>query len=65
MFAPIVTLTRQMVGDLKFKRTRAKVIALHAKAITNFCNQFGIERTTRQNMIRLARNNGERLGLLA
>ena len=65
MFAPIVIFTRQTVGDPKFIKLRGKAIALHSKTITNFCNRFGIERTKRQNMIRLARDNGKRLGLLA
>lgn len=65
MFAPIVTVIRKLVGDPKFLKLRGKVIALHAQVITNFCNQLGIDRTQRQNMIRLARDNGKRLGLLA
>lgn len=65
MFAPIVVLTRTTVGTPRFTKVRGKAIALHSKAITNFCNQIGIERTQRQNWIRLARDNGKRLGLLA
>lgn len=65
MFAPIVVLTRNAIGTPKFTKLRGKAIALHSKAITNFCNQVGIERTQRQNWIRLARDNGKRLGLLA
>lgn len=65
MFAPIVILARIALGQSKFVQLRGKAIALHSKAITNICNRLGIERTTRQNMIRLARDNGKRLGLLA
>lgn len=65
MFAPIVILTRSAVGKPRFTKLRGKAIALHSKAITGFCNQVGIERTKRQNWIRLARDNGKRLGLLA
>ena len=65
MFAPIVILTRNLIGKPEFIQLRGKLIALHSKAITRFCNAVGIERTQRQNLIRLARDNGKRLGLLA
>lgn len=65
MFAPIVVLIRKWMGDPEFIRVRGKAIALHSQAITKFCNQFGIDRTRRQNWIRMARDNGKRLGLLA
>lgn len=65
MFAPIVVLIRRFVGDPRFIKLRGKAIALHSQAITNFCNQVGIDRTKRQNLIRLARDNGKKLGLLA
>lgn len=65
MFAPIVVLTRNTVGQPRFVKLRGKAIALHSKAITNFCNQVGIDRTQRQSWIRLARDNGKWLGLLA
>ena len=74
MFAPIVVLVRHRLGKTKFNQLRGKAIALravaepialHSKTITNVCNRFNIERTTRQNLIRTARDNGKRLGLLA
>ncbi len=65
MFAPIVVVVRRWLGDAKFVRVRGQAIALHSKVITNFCNSVGIDRTLRQNMIRVARDNGKRLGLLA
>ncbi len=65
MFAPIVVLIRRAMGNPRFNKARGKAIALHSQAITNFCNQVGIDRTKRQNMIRLARDNGKKLGLLA
>jgi transposase-like protein len=65
MFAPIVVLFRQLMGEPKFVRFRGKAIALHAQVITNFCERLGIDRTQRQNWIRLARDNGKKLGLLA
>ncbi len=65
MFAPIVVLLRRLMGDAKFVKLRGQAIALHAQAITNVCEKFGVDRSKRQNMIRLARDNGKRLGLLA
>jgi hypothetical protein len=65
MFAPIAIAFRQLMGDARFIKVRGQAIALHAQAITRFCDQFGIERSQRQNWIRLARDNGKRLGLLA
>ncbi|MBF2034860.1 MAG: electron transporter [Leptolyngbyaceae cyanobacterium T60_A2020_046] len=65
MFAPLVVLIRQQLGDKDFLKLRGQAIALHSKVITNFCNWFSITRGRRQAMIRLARDNGKRLGLLA
>ncbi len=65
MFAPVVVLVRRFMGDAKFVRLRGQAIALHSQVITRFCERFGIDRTQRQSMIRLARDNGKRLGLLA
>jgi len=65
MFAPLVLLARKVMGDPDFLKLRGQAIALHSKAITNFCNRFNIDRSRRQAMIRLARDNGKRLGLLA
>jgi hypothetical protein len=65
MFAPIVVLLRNRIGKAKFNQIRGKAIALHAQTITNICNRIGINNTVRQNMIRLARDNGKKLGLLA
>lgn len=65
MFAPIVVLIRRQVGDPQFVKLRGKAIALHAQAITRVCESLGIDRTKRQNFIRLARDNGKKLGLLA
>ena len=65
MFAPIVVQIRNRMGKVEFNRLRGKAIALHSKVITAFCNSVGIERTRRQNLIRTARDNGKRLGLLA
>jgi hypothetical protein len=65
MFAPIVVLLRSYFGQAKFNQIRGKAIALHCQTITNICNRFGIDSTQRQSLIRLARDNGKKLGLLA
>lgn len=65
MFSPIVILTRSLVGKSQFNQLRGKAIAAHCKVITNVCNNFGLESSVRQDMIRLAKNNGKLLGLLA
>ncbi len=65
MFAPIVVVVRNLIGKAQFNKLRGKAIAKHSQVITNVCNLLGIERTTRQNLIRTARDNGKRLGFLA
>ncbi|MGJ3253077.1 MAG: cyclic electron transport protein PGR5 [Elainellaceae cyanobacterium] len=65
MFAPIVIVLQKWMGKPKFLKLRGKAIALHSQVITNVCNQLRVERTRRQNLIRLARDNGKKLGLLA
>ena len=65
MFAPLVVLVRYRIGKVKFNRIRGQAIALHCQAITNFCNQIGLKTQVRQNLIRLAKSNGKKLGFLA
>ncbi|WP_035798421.1 cyclic electron transport protein PGR5 [Crocosphaera chwakensis] len=65
MFAPIVVLLRNQMGKVKFNKLRGEAIKVRSQTITNFCESVGIDRTARQNMIRTARDNGKKLGLLA
>lgn len=65
MFAPLVVLVRNLIGTPKFNKVRGQAIALHSKVITNFCNRFGIPSKERQSFIRMARDHGKTLGLLA
>jgi hypothetical protein len=65
MFASLVVLVRNRIGKAKFNQVRGKAIALHCQAITNFCNGVGLETQIRQNLIRTAKSNGKKLGLLA
>lgn len=65
MFVPIVVVLRNWLGAKQFAQIRGKAIALHAQVITQVCDWMGVDRTQRQNLIRLARDNGKRLGLMA
>lgn len=65
MLAPLVILLRKCIGKVKFNQIRGKAIALHCQTITKFCNQIGLESATRQDLIRLAKSNGKKLGFLA
>jgi hypothetical protein len=65
MFAPVVVLVRPQIGQGNFNPLRGKAIALHCQTITRFCNWVGVDAKKRQELIRLAKNNGKTLGLLA
>ncbi|EXC24416.1 hypothetical protein L484_003724 [Morus notabilis] len=65
LFAPIVVVTRQIIGKKRFNQLRGKAIALHSQVITEFCKSIGADPKQRQGLIRLAKKNGERLGFLA
>uniref|UniRef100_A0A0F7GY30 Proton gradient regulation 5 n=1 Tax=Geranium maderense TaxID=28964 RepID=A0A0F7GY30_9ROSI len=65
LFAPVVVVTRNIVGKKTFNQLRGKAIALHSQVITEFCKSIGADGKQRQGLIRLAKKNGERLGFLA
>ncbi|XP_052190928.1 protein PROTON GRADIENT REGULATION 5, chloroplastic [Diospyros lotus] len=65
LFAPVVVLTRNIIGKKRFNQFRGKAIALHSQVITEFCKSIGADAKQRQGLIRLAKKNGERLGFLA
>ncbi|KAH9618836.1 hypothetical protein KSS87_006532 [Heliosperma pusillum] len=65
LFAPIVVITRDIVGKKRFNQLRGKAIALHSQVITEFCKSIGADAKQRQGLIRLAKKNGEKLGFLA
>jgi len=65
VFAPLVVLTRSIVGTKRFNQLRGKGIALHSQVITEFCKTIGADAKQRQGLIRLAKKNGEKLGFLA
>ncbi|WCJ24099.1 proton gradient regulation 5 [Euphorbia peplus] len=65
LFAPLVVITRNIVGKKRFNQLRGKAIALHSQVITEFCKSIGADSKQRQGLIRLAKKNGEKLGFLA
>ncbi|GKU85700.1 hypothetical protein SLEP1_g328 [Rubroshorea leprosula] len=65
LFAPIVVVSRNVIGKKRFNQLRGKAIALHSQVITEFCKSIGADAKQRQGLIRLAKKNGERLGFLA
>ncbi|MBE7385128.1 MAG: electron transporter [Leptolyngbya sp. SIO1E4] len=65
MFAPVVIRVCRILGKARFTRLRARAISLHTQVITQVCDRIGIHRSQRQQLIRLARDNGKRLGLMA
>ncbi|XP_076951652.1 protein PROTON GRADIENT REGULATION 5, chloroplastic-like [Bidens hawaiensis] len=65
IFAPLVVITRNIVGKKRFNQLRGKAIALHSQVITEFCKSIGADAKQRQGLIRLAKKNGEKLGFLA
>ncbi|KAF2314038.1 hypothetical protein GH714_021668 [Hevea brasiliensis] len=65
LFAPIVVVTRNIIGKKRLNQLRGKAIALHSQVITEFCKSIGADSKQRQGLIRLAKKNGERLGFLA
>ncbi|XP_058094792.1 protein PROTON GRADIENT REGULATION 5, chloroplastic [Magnolia sinica] len=65
LFAPLVVITRDIIGKKRFNQLRGKAIALHSQVITEFCKSIGADGKQRQGLIRLAKKNGERLGFLA
>ena len=64
-FAPIVRITRDIVGTKEFNKLRGKAISLHSQVIKDFCKQIGVDTKQVQGLIRLAKKNGEKLGFLA
>ncbi|KAL9237200.1 hypothetical protein vseg_011782 [Gypsophila vaccaria] len=65
LFAPLVVVTRFIIGKKRFNQLRGKAIALHSQVINEFCKSIGADAKQRQGLIRLAKKNGEKLGFLA
>jgi hypothetical protein len=65
MFSSTIIKTRQLIGQPEFDYLRSKAIIFHVKIISSVCERLGISNKTRQHLIRLAHDNGKKLGLLA
>mmetsp|Transcript_5393 Transcript_5393/g.11364 ORF Transcript_5393/g.11364 Transcript_5393/m.11364 type:complete len:119 (-) Transcript_5393:259-615(-) len=64
-FTPAVIATRLVIGEKRFNKLRGKGISLHSQVITNLCTYVGAGPKTKQGLIRLAKNNGNKLGFLS
>jgi hypothetical protein len=64
VFTPIVKIARAVFGPKEFARIKGKSIALHSQVITEFCKYIGAAQKIRQGLIRIAKKNGEQLGML-
>jgi hypothetical protein len=63
--APVVVAVRRMMGDKEFTKLRGRAIAEHTRVIRAFCKFIGADTKQAQGLVRMAKKNGERLGLLA
>lgn len=64
LFSPVVKLVKYFVAGERYKTIRGSTISMHTMIINKFCAFFKLGNTTRQNLIRTARDNGKKLGLL-
>lgn len=64
-FAPLVIVTKNLMGPKEFLKFRGKAISLHSNVIKDFCANIGTDKKTVQGVIKLAKKNGEWLGFLA
>lgn len=64
IFTPLVRLVKVFVAGERYRTIRGSTISAHTMIINKFCQGFKLTNTTRQNLIRTARDNGKKLGLL-
>ncbi|KAL0028985.1 hypothetical protein WJX77_009736 [Trebouxia sp. C0004] len=65
IFVPLVKLVRAAVGKSQFNQLRGKGISLHSQVIKSFGKRIGADNKQVQGLVRLAKQNGEKLGFLA
>lgn len=63
-FTPAVVAAKLVLGDKSLNKVRGKAIKYHSQAITKFCEVAGADRKTKQDLIKLAKDNGNVLGFL-
>ena len=64
IFTPLVRAVQYFVAAERYKTIRGSTISMHTMIINKFCETFKISNKNRQKIIRTARDNGKRLGLL-
>lgn len=65
VFTPIVIAAQKVLGQKRFNSIRGQGISLHSQVIKSFCKQIGAEQKQIQGLIRLAKQNGGKLGFLS
>lgn len=63
-FTPAVVAAKVVLGDKSLNKLRGKAIKYHSQAITKYCEFVGADRKTKNDLIRLAKDNGNVLGFL-
>lgn len=63
-FSPIVKFIGGVVGQKKFNVFRGRVISVHSQVIGDFCKFVGAPPKMKQELIRVAKANGSKLGFL-
>lgn len=64
LFTPLVRAVKFFVAAERYKTIRGSSISMHTMIINKFCEVCNLSTKTRQGLIRTARNNGKKLGLL-
>ncbi|KAK9839792.1 hypothetical protein WJX81_002061 [Elliptochloris bilobata] len=64
-FTPLVIVVRNAMGKKEFNQFRGKAISLHSQVIKDFGKNVGVDSKQVQGLIRLAKQNGEKLGFLS
>lgn len=64
ILTPLVRAVKYFVAAERYKTIRGSTISMHTMIINKFCEICNLSTKTRQNLIRTARDNGKKLGLL-
>eukprot|EP00608_Synchroma_pusillum_P010388 CAMPEP_0198419328 /NCGR_PEP_ID=MMETSP1452-20131203/140_1 /TAXON_ID=1181717 /ORGANISM="Synchroma pusillum, Strain CCMP3072" /LENGTH=121 /DNA_ID=CAMNT_0044139453 /DNA_START=29 /DNA_END=394 /DNA_ORIENTATION=+ len=65
IFSPAVLAAKFALGEKRLNKIRGKAIALHSRAITEFCVFIGANSMNmREKLIKEAKTNGDKLGFL-
>ncbi len=64
IFTPLVRAVQIFVAADRYRTIRGSTISMHTMIINKFCQVLRLPSKTRQNLIRTARDNGKKIGLL-